>query len=45
MVINLVRRHAVEDLVAKLKNGKQISKEQVVRESTLIRLTFDGRAY
>lgn len=33
MVVNLVRRHPVEDLVARLKNGKQISKEQVIRES------------
>jgi len=36
MVVNLVRRHPVEELVAKLKHGKTIAKEQVLRESTLI---------
>ncbi|CAF9943477.1 MAG: SUMO ligase siz1 [Alectoria fallacina] len=32
MVVNLVKRHLVEELVAKLKSGKTIVKEQVVRE-------------
>lgn len=32
IVVNLVRRHPVEELVAKLKSGKTIAKEQVVRE-------------
>ncbi|CAF9906400.1 SUMO ligase siz1 [Imshaugia aleurites] len=32
IVVNLVKRHPVEDLVAKLKSGKTIAKEQVVRE-------------
>ena len=32
-VVNLVKRHNVEDLVAKLKSGKVISKDQVIRES------------
>lgn len=32
MVVNLVQRHPVEELVAKLKSGKTIAKEQVVRE-------------
>ncbi|KAL9602127.1 MAG: hypothetical protein Q9179_002635 [Wetmoreana sp. 5 TL-2023] len=31
-VINLVKRHSVEELVAKLKSGKAITKEQVIRE-------------
>ncbi|KAL8972855.1 MAG: hypothetical protein Q9183_000330 [Haloplaca sp. 2 TL-2023] len=31
-VVNLVKRHNVEDLVAKLKSGKVISKDQVIRE-------------
>lgn len=34
-MVNLVRRHPVEELVAKLKSGKTIAKEQVVRESRL----------
>ena len=38
MVVNLVRRHPVEELVAKLKSGKTIAKEQVVRESRLSQL-------
>lgn len=33
MVVNLVKSHPVEDLVSKLKSGKTISKEQVIRES------------
>ena len=33
MIVNLVKRHPVEELVAKLKAGKTIAKEQVVRES------------
>ena len=32
LVVNLVRQHPVEELVAKLKSGKGISKEQVIRE-------------
>lgn len=32
VVVNLVKRHPVEELVAKLKSGKTIAKEQVVRE-------------
>ncbi|KAL2037021.1 hypothetical protein N7G274_010306 [Stereocaulon virgatum] len=32
MVVNLVKLHPVEDLVSKLKSGKTISKEQVIRE-------------
>ncbi|KAL8737941.1 MAG: hypothetical protein Q9181_001204 [Wetmoreana brouardii] len=31
-VVNLVKRHPVEELVAKLKSGKVITKEQVIRE-------------
>ncbi|KAL8651884.1 MAG: hypothetical protein Q9226_004509 [Calogaya cf. arnoldii] len=31
-VANLVRQHSVEELVAKLKSGKTISKDQVIRE-------------
>ena len=34
-MVNLVKRHPVEELVGKLKSGKTITKEQVVRESTL----------
>lgn len=34
-MVNLVKRHAVEELVGKLKSGKSITKEQVVRESRL----------
>ena len=33
LVVNLVKRHPVEKLVSKLKSGKTITKEQVVRES------------
>lgn len=33
MVVNLVKCHPVHELVAKLRSGKTISKEQVVRES------------
>lgn len=33
MVVNLVRRHAAEDLVTRLKAGKKISIDQVVGES------------
>lgn len=36
MVVNLVKRHPVEELVAKLKSGKTIVKEQVVRESRFL---------
>ncbi len=32
LIVNLVRQHPVEELVAKLKSGKGISNEQVVRE-------------
>ena len=32
LVVNVVRLHPVEELVAKLKSGKGISKEQVIRE-------------
>lgn len=34
-MVNLVKRHPVEELVGKLKSGKTITKEQVVRESRL----------
>ena len=40
MVVNLVKRHPVEDLVSKLKSGKTIAKEQVIRESMLFRLQY-----
>ena len=40
MVVNLVKRHPVEDLVSKLKSGKTIAKEQVIRESMLFRLAI-----
>ena len=32
LVVNVVRQHPVEELVDKLKSGKGISKEQVIRE-------------
>ena len=32
-MVNLVKRHPVEELVGKLKSGKTITKDQVVRES------------
>ena len=35
IVVNFVRRHPVEELVAKLSAGKTITKDQVVRESRL----------
>ena len=35
MIVNLVRRHPVEELVTKLKAGKTITKEQVLRESMI----------
>ncbi|KAL8817863.1 MAG: hypothetical protein Q9223_003382 [Gallowayella weberi] len=31
-IVNLVKQHSVEELVAKLKSGKTISKDQVIRE-------------
>ena len=34
-MVNLVKRHPVEELVGKLKSGKTITKEQVLRESRL----------
>ena len=40
MVVNLVKCHPVEDLVSKLKSGKTIAKEQVIRESMLLRLQY-----
>lgn len=41
VLVNLVQRHPVEELVAELKARKTISKEQVLRESTLtIRLVL-----
>ncbi len=33
--MNLVKRHSVEELVVRLKSGKTISKDQVIRESRL----------
>ncbi|KAL8944400.1 MAG: hypothetical protein Q9216_000451 [Gyalolechia sp. 2 TL-2023] len=33
-VVNLVKQNSVEELVSKLKSGKSISREQVIREST-----------
>ena len=33
IVINLVKKHSVEDLVQKIKAGKYISKESVLKES------------
>lgn len=38
MVMNLVKCHPVGELVAKLKSGKFIAKEQVVRESESLRI-------
>lgn len=35
MIVNLVRQHPVEELVARLKSGRIITREQVIRESTL----------
>ncbi|MCJ1227734.1 SUMO ligase siz1 [Toensbergia leucococca] len=32
LVVNLVKRHPVDELVAKLKSGKTISRDQVIRE-------------
>ncbi|KAL8809712.1 MAG: hypothetical protein Q9200_003181 [Gallowayella weberi] len=32
-IVNLVKQHSVEELVAKLKSGKTISKDQVIRET------------
>ncbi|SLM35747.1 Zinc finger, RING/FYVE/PHD-type [Lasallia pustulata] len=40
LVVNLVRVHSVEELVLKLKSGKTISKEQVIRE--MINKAEDG---
>ena len=37
-MVNMVKRHPVEELVAKLKSGKTIAKEQVVRESRFSKL-------
>lgn len=33
LVVNLVKQHRVEDLVSKLKSGRMISKDRVIRES------------
>lgn len=38
MMVSLVKRHPVEELVAKLKSGKTTAKEQVVRESRSFQL-------
>ena len=35
VLVNLVRRHPVDELVAELKARKIISREQVIRESML----------
>ncbi|KAL8728125.1 MAG: hypothetical protein Q9166_005606 [cf. Caloplaca sp. 2 TL-2023] len=35
-IVNLVKRHSVEELVTKLKSGKTISKDQVIRESKFL---------
>ena len=35
-MVNLVKRHPVEELVGKLKSGRTITKEQVIRESRLL---------
>ncbi len=35
MIVNLVKCHPVDELVAKLRSGKTIAKEQVIRESRL----------
>ena len=40
--MNLVKIHSVEELVLKLKSGKTISKEQVVRESSFYPTSFGG---
>lgn len=40
MVMNLVKCHPVGELVAKLKSGKSIAKEQVVRESESLRIKY-----
>lgn len=42
LVVNLVRQHTVEELVARLKAGKIISKEQVLRESKLSPVAAHG---
>lgn len=34
-VINFVRRHSVEELAERLRNGQRLSREQVMRESML----------
>ncbi|KAL8674619.1 MAG: hypothetical protein Q9168_000994 [Polycauliona sp. 1 TL-2023] len=39
-VVSLVRQHLVEELVAKLKSGKTISKDQVVREMPFVDITY-----
>lgn len=41
-VVNLVKRHSVDELVSRLQSGKTISKDQVIRESK--RLDFPLRA-
>lgn len=38
LVVNLVRQHPIEDLVSKLRSGKIISKDQVIRESMCLKL-------
>ena len=35
IVVNLVKQHSIEDLVAKLKAGQKIQKERVIKESKL----------
>lgn len=43
-MVNLVKRHSVEELVAKLRSGKTISKDQVIYESNVFRLYPTGRS-
>ncbi|KAL8771355.1 MAG: hypothetical protein Q9209_003261 [Squamulea sp. 1 TL-2023] len=42
-IVNLVRQHSVEELVAKLKSGKIISKDQVIREIDQVTVEPDGK--
>lgn len=40
LVVNVVKPHSVEELVLRLKSGKTISKEQVIRESSFYAITL-----
>ncbi|KAL8791435.1 MAG: hypothetical protein Q9213_000051 [Squamulea squamosa] len=39
-IVNLVRQHSVEELVARLKSGKIISKDQVIREMPVVNIAY-----